>query len=422
MMLETLAWRGLLADSTDSARLNEYLRQPRRCYIGFDPTADSLTIGNLVPIMMLRHMQLQGHTPVVVMGGGTGLIGDPSGKNLERQLLNEEDVRRNVESQRLIFEKLLDFSGSNSALIFNNLDWLGGLGFIQGLRDIGKYMSVNEMMRRDAVRTRLDGQEQGLSYTEFSYSLLQAYDFAHLYQAEDVTIQMGGSDQWGNIVAGMDLIRKLHGGQGYGLTAPLITKEDGTKFGKSESGAIWLTPDRTSAYTFYQYLYNISDIEARKFNRMLSQKSRDEIEGLELVAELHPADRVLQTSLATELTDLIHGQVARIDAQRTADAIFKGDVSDLPRLALLDAFESGFGGVYSSKYLSGEPADFLDLLIEIGLTSSRSNARTLIKSGGIAVNGKPLSDERGFVRDDLLHREILVIRRGKKTWYMARFE
>lgn len=421
-MLEDLGWRGLLADTTDTAQLNEHLRSSRKCYIGFDPTADSLTIGNLVPIMLLRQLQLAGHTPYVVMGGGTGLIGDPSGKSLERPLLDEDVVRSNVDKQRAIFEKFLAFDGPNAARIVNNLDWLGGLGFLQALRDIGKHISVNEMMRRDAVRNRLDGQEQGLSYTEFSYSLLQAYDFAWLFANEGVTIQLGGSDQWGNIVAGLDLIRKLHRGQAFGVTTPLMTKEDGTKFGKSETGAVWLSDDRTSPYNFYQYLFNVSDADALRFNRMLSEKDQAQIESLELAAELQPAERVIQRSLAAELTDILHGGEARRRAEATSQAIFAGNVRELSRDELLDAFSSAPSATFARSRLSGSPSDFQDLLIEIGMATSRSNARNLLGSSGIYVNGQPVDESWASTDRDLLHDQVLMIRKGKKNWFIARFE
>lgn len=420
-MLEMLGWRGLLADSSKTAELDQHLRSPRRCYIGFDPTADSLTIGNLVPIMMLKHMQRAGHSPFVLMGGGTGLIGDPSGKSLERPLLDEDTVEANVQRQRAIFERFLDFDGSAGARILNNLDWLGELGLLKALRDIGKHVSVNEMMRRDAVRSRIEGQEQGLSYTEFSYSLLQAYDFAHLYANHQVTLQMGGSDQWGNIVAGIDLVRKLHGGQAYGVTAKLLTKEDGTKFGKTETGAIWLTPDRTSAYTFHQYLLNVSDVEAAKFNRMLSQRSQDEIESLEMEAELSPQDRIIQRSLAAELTDAVHGEGARIQAEKTAKAIFSGEVRDLDRETLLEVFSSAPSATFSRQLLSGTSTDFFDLLTQAGLATSRSNARNLLVSSGISVNGNAVGEDWGPTPEDLLFGELLMLRKGKKNWFIAKF-
>ncbi|RMD63966.1 MAG: tyrosine--tRNA ligase, partial [Planctomycetota bacterium] len=256
-LLDELRWRGLLHQTTDERALKQHLRSPRRVYAGFDPTADSLTIGNLVPIMLLKHFQRRGHTPVVVMGGGTGLIGDPSGKEQERPLLDEATICANIDSQRRIFDQLL--AGEPAPLVVDNADWLLKLRFIPTLRDIGKHFSVNEMIRRDAVARRIESREQGVSYTEFSYMILQAYDFLHLFRELGVTVQAGGSDQWGNIASGVDLIRRLEQAEAHGLTCPLVVKADGGKFGKTESGAVWLTAERTSPYAYHQFWINAAD-------------------------------------------------------------------------------------------------------------------------------------------------------------------
>src|SRR5450432_1728295 len=267
-LLDDLAFRGLIHQQTNPDGLRAHLTTSRAVYCGFDPTKDSLTIGNLVPLLLLRRFQQAGHRPVVIAGGGTGMIGDPSGKDAERQLLSLEQVEANVAGQRVIYERLLDFDGPNAAVILNNADWLKGLGYLEVLRDVGKYFSINMMIQKDSVRDRLHNREQGISYTEFSYMLLQAYDFLHLRRQQGVTVQMGGSDQWGNILGGIDLIRRKQQAEAFGLTHPLITKADGTKFGKTESGAIWLHESRTSAYAFYQFWFNSADSEVVKYLKM----------------------------------------------------------------------------------------------------------------------------------------------------------
>ena len=265
-LLEDLKWRGLSYQCTNPEELAKHLATgSRQVYGGFDPTADSLTIGNLVPLLLLRRFQLAGHRPVALVGGGTGMIGDPSGKEAERQLMTPETIERHIAGQRRIYERILDFSGASAARLVNNGDWLGKLGFLEVLRDIGKHFSINMMIQKDSVRERLENREQGISYTEFSYMLLQAYDFSYLYAQQGVTLQIAGSDQWGNIVAGVDLGRRTHRAEVFGLTAPLVTKADGGKFGKTEKGAVWLTEDRTSPYAFYQFWLNSADADVPKF-------------------------------------------------------------------------------------------------------------------------------------------------------------
>jgi len=276
-LLDDLEFRGQLYQQTDAEGLKKHLATPRKVYAGFDPTKDSLTIGNLVQILLLRRFQAAGHTPVVVIGGGTGMIGDPSGKEAERQILTPEQVALNVAGQRVSYERLLSFTGPNAAQLVNNADWLGKLGFIEALRDIGKHFSVNMMIQKESVRERLHNRDQGISYTEFSYMLLQAYDFSYLLQHHDVTVQAAGSDQWGNIVAGVDLIRRTQQREAFGLTTPLVTKADGGKFGKTESGAIWLAAERTSPYAFYQFWVNAADADLPKFLRAFTFFSHEEI-------------------------------------------------------------------------------------------------------------------------------------------------
>src|SRR3954471_2110304 len=282
-LLDDLAFRGLIHQQTNADGLRAHLTAARALYCGFDPTKDSLTIGNLVPLLMLRRFQQAGHRPVVIAGGGTGMIGDPSGKDAERQFLSPEQIEINVRGQLAIYERLLDFTGPNAAIILNNADWLKHLGYLEVLRDIGKFFSINMMIQKDSVRDRLHNREQGISYTEFSYMLLQAYDFLHLWEKHEVTLQVCGSDQWGNVVGGIDLIRRKHQAEACGLTAPLVTKSDGTKFGKTETGAIWLHESRTSAYAFYQFWLNTADSDVLKFLKIFTFLEQDEI--LRLSAE-----------------------------------------------------------------------------------------------------------------------------------------
>jgi len=315
-LFEDLAWRGQIHQETDPGELRNHTRTASRLvYAGFDPTATSLTIGNLVPMLMLRRFQDAGHRPIAVMGGGTGLIGDPSGKEVERALRTPEEIRENVAAQRPIFERVLRFSGESPAQILNNGDWLGKLTFVEALRDVGKYFSVNMMIQKDSVRKRLEEREQGISFTEFSYMLLQAYDFQHLYDAHGVTIQVAGSDQWGNIVAGIELLRKTRQIEVFGLTAPLVTKADGTKFGKTEAGAVWLTADRTSPYAFYQFWLGTLDTDIPRYLKTFTLLPREQIEALLAEHAANPGGRAAHRALAVHLTELIHGAEAREHAE-----------------------------------------------------------------------------------------------------------
>jgi tyrosyl-tRNA synthetase len=306
-LLEDLAFRGLIHQQTNPDGLREHLQSSRAVYCGFDPTRDSLTIGNLVPILLLRRFQQAGHRPVVIAGGGTGMIGDPSGKDAERTLMSLEQIEKNVAGQRAIFASLLDFSGPNAAIILNNADWLTRVGYLEMLRDVGKYFSINMMIQKDSVRDRLQNREQGISYTEFSYMLLQAYDFLHLFENNGVTLQVCGSDQWGNVVSGIDLIRRKHQAEAFGLTAPLVTKSDGGKFGKTETGAIWLDQTRTSAYAFYQFWLNTADADVLKFLKIYTFLDHAEILRLTAEHEANPGARVAHRALADQVTELVHG-------------------------------------------------------------------------------------------------------------------
>ena len=423
--IEEITWRGLLHQCTNEQRLRAHLATgTRRAYAGFDPTADSLTIGNLVPITLLRHFQLAGHTPVVVMGGGTGLIGDPSGKSDERQLMTRERVEANVSSQRRIFEALLDFSGPNAAVIVNNADWLCGLGYIDVLRGVGKHFSVNMMIQKESVRERLHNRDHGISYTEFSYMILQAYDFLHLHRTLAVTVQMGGSDQWGNIVSGADLIRRTahdHSIEAFGLTCPLVTRSDGGKFGKTEAGAVWLTPERTSPYAFYQFWLNTADDDALRYLRLFTFLPRREVDAIAATHASNPAAREAQRTLAKHVTACVHGPTEADLAERASQALFSGDIVGLPPETLEQALAGAPSSDHQRDRLAGGSVALLDLLVETGLARSKREAREFLASGSVSVNGVQAAADRTLTTADLLHGRFLALRRGKKTWHLTRW-
>ena len=431
-LLEELQWRGLVHQTTADDVLPEFLSTPGRvAYCGFDPTSDSLTIGNLVPIMMLGHLQRCGHKPIALMGGGTGLIGDPSGKDSERQLQTLEQVAANVDACSKIFKRVLDFDQShpNAAVLVNNADWLGSLGYLEVLRDVGKHFSVNAMIQKDSVRERLHNREQGISYTEFSYMLLQAYDFLHLRRKHECTIQIAGSDQFGNIVCGIDLIRRDMIDQtdelprGYGITAPLVTKADGTKFGKTESGAIWLTADRTSPYAFHQFWLNTSDADVGRYLRFFTFLGKEKIESIEQEHQQEPQKREAQRALAAEATRLLHGQEELERAEAAGQALFSGEVSKLDMKALEEVFSDVPHSSHAKTMLEGDGLLLIDLLAETSLAQSKREARTFLSQGAVLVNGcKVIGDdavERRLKVSDLLHGKTILLRRGKKAWHAS---
>jgi tyrosyl-tRNA synthetase len=420
-LLADLEFRGQLYQQTDAEGLREHLTCPRRVYAGFDPTKDSLTIGNLVQILLLRRFQQAGHTPYVVMGGGTGMIGDPSGKEAERQILTPEQVAKNVAGIRVCFERLLSFTGPNAAQIVDNNEWLGKLGFIEALRDIGKHFSVNMMIQKDSVRERLNSRDQGISYTEFSYMLLQAYDFAYLMQHHGVTVQSSGSDQWGNIVAGVDLIRRTQQKHAFGLTTPLVTKADGGKFGKTESGAIWLSAARTSPYAFYPFWVNSDDADVPKFLRTYTFLSHEEILRLEAEHQANPGARTAHRALAQHMTELLHGPEGLAQAQKTTEAFFSGNVAELSQASIADLFGSAPAVTLAKEKLAGEGYLAIDLLVEGGVVKSKREAREFLTNSAILINGRVPNAESRIGAEWLLHDEVLLIRRGKKNWYVARF-
>ena len=420
-LLDDLRWRELLHDSTDLAELEQHLSQPRSIYAGFDPTKDSLTIGNLVPILALRRFQLAGHTPVVVMGGGTGLIGDPSGKEAERQLMSPEQVALNVAGQMPIYRSLLDFDGANAASLRNNLDWLSKLGFIEVLRDVGKHFSVNMMIQKDSVKSRLSQREQGISYTEFSYMILQAYDFLWLHQNAGVTVQIGGSDQWGNIVAGVDLIRKATRQEAHALTCSLVTKADGGKFGKTETGAVWLTKKYTSVYAFYQFWLNTSDADVERYLKIFTFLPRQKIEALMDQHLSDPGRRAAQRALAEEVTGLLHGSQACAEAEAATRVLFSGEVDALSEDLLNEAFASAPGSMHDIGLVAGAGLGAVELLMLAQVAKSKREARQFLDSGAISINGQRVDQSFVLTEGKLLHQKVALIRRGKKNWHVARF-
>ncbi len=430
--LDELTWRGLLHQTTGGDELQEHLASGSRiAYCGFDPTKDALTIGNYMPMKMLRHWQLAGHTPIVLMGGGTGLIGDPSGKDTERQLLSKEQVAKNIEGQLRCFSKVLDFEGENAAVIVNNADWLCELGFLDVLRDVGKYFSVNTMIQKDSVKDRLNNREQGISYTEFSYMILQAYDFLHLHREMDCTVQIAGSDQYGNIVAGIDLIRRdmidtdENQFRGAGITNPLVTASDGSKIGKTEKGAIWLTEDRTSPYAFHQYWLNIPDEDAGKFLRWFTFLDQKTIEAIETEHSDAPHQRSAQKALADAMTEIFHGAENVTRCNEAAKALFGGDITSLDATMLSEVFAEVPSGDFSKGSLGSEAASLVELLPQTDLCKSKREAREFLKNGSVAINGEKLigdnAVERILTTDDLLHGSTILLKRGKKAWFASRW-
>jgi tyrosyl-tRNA synthetase len=429
-LLPELKWRGLLHQTTATEDVvATHLATPGRVgYCGFDPTRDSLTIGNLVAITLLRHWQRAGHAPIVVMGGGTGMIGDPSGKDRERQLMSRDEIAANVASQQRIFSRFLDFDAatSNRARVLDNAEWLGKLGFLEVLRGIGKHFSVNAMIQKDSVRERLGHREQGISYTEFSYMLLQAYDFLHLKRTLGCTAQFAGSDQYGNIVAGIDLIhhelgRDGEAGEAYGLTAPLLLSADGKKIGKTEKGAVWLTGDRTSPYAFYQYFINVDDADAVKLLKCLTLLGRDEIDALAVEHAKAPQERGAQRALAREMTTLVHGRDELLRVEAASQALFGGDVRALDEAMLGEVFADVPHSEHAKALLDGEGTPLLDVLAQTSLASSKGQARQFLESGAISVNGERVELTRRLSERDLLAGSRILLRRGKKQWHATRW-
>lgn len=415
-LIDELKARGLLAQVSDEEGLAAHLDSgSRTVYCGFDPTADSLHIGNLVPLLTLRRFQNHGHRPILLLGGATGLIGDPSGRLDERSLNQSEVVAGWVEKIRGQVEGLVSFAGNNGAIIENNLDWTANLDVISFLRDIGKYFSVNAMIQRESVKTRLDREDQGISYTEFSYMLLQAMDYAELAGRHHCSVQIGGSDQWGNIVSGMDLVRRKHGQDAYALTVPLITKADGTKFGKTAAGAVWLDSARTSPYSFYQFWLNTADADVENFLKIFTFLPLSEIETLMVGFRESPGARQAQKSLAEEVTRLLHGEAALASAMRITDALFGGSITALTGEDFVQLLQDGM----DSTEISESEVGLLSALADSGLAPSRGQARKLVSSGGVGINGEVVDDPEAVLDfSDALHGSFYLLRRGKKNWHL----
>jgi tyrosyl-tRNA synthetase len=411
-LLEDLRWRGLLAQSTDEAALLESMKKPITLYVGFDPTAPSLHVGNLVVLLVLRRFQLAGHTPIALVGGATGLVGDPSGKNEERTLNSTEIVEGWVNRIRTQVSAFLDFSeAKNKAIVVNNLDWTSPLSAIEFLRDIGKHFSVNQMLSKDSVSARLEAG--GISYTEFSYQVLQSYDFLELFRRNNCTLQLGGSDQWGNIVAGLDLIRRVEQGSGHALTVPLLTKADGTKFGKTAGGSVWLDPAMTSPYAFFQYWLNTDDKDVINFLKVFSFKSHAEITALENAHKENPGLREAHRALARELTALVHSQATTDRVEAAAKALFgQGDLTELDEETLAGALAELPRTTVSKN--DAIPT-WVDLLAATGVVDSKSAARRIVKEGGAYLNNEKISGE-DFApqKSDFLCGKYAVLRKGKR--------
>ncbi|MDM5090461.1 tyrosine--tRNA ligase [Aeromonas bestiarum] len=413
-LLDELTERGLVAQNSDPAALADHLATPRTLYCGFDPTAGSLHIGHLVPLLMLRRFQLAGHTPVALVGGATGLIGDPSFKATERSLNSSETVQGWVASLSAQIRALLPADdGLSAPVLVNNGDWMGQMSALDFLRDIGKHFSVNAMLARESVRQRLARPDQGISFTEFSYTLLQSQDFAVLHQMLGCTLQIGGNDQWGNITSGMDLTRRLHQAQVYGMTLPLITKADGTKFGKTEGGAVWLDPALTSPYAFYQFWLGTADEDVYRFLRYYSFMSLAEIAELEAEDAQRQGRKQAQQVLADELTELVHGKAALAAARRISELLFSGEVARLGESDLAQLAQDGM----PSSTVRGE-TDLVSLLVSCGLANSKRIARELLAAGAISLNGAIKQDEQ-LSAEERLFGHYLLLRRGKKQYQLV---
>jgi tyrosyl-tRNA synthetase len=417
---ENIAWRGFVNQITHPELPEKLDAEPMTFYCGFDPTADSLHIGHLLAVMGVAHLQRGGHRPIILVGGGTGLIGDPSGKKDERLLLSLDQVAENALCLRSQLEHFVDFEGQHAAMMANNADWLCKLPLIDFLRDIGKHFSVNTMLNRDSVRLRLQDREHGISYTEFTYSLLQAYDYLHLCREYGCRLQVGGSDQWGNIVAGMDLTRRLSGQETYGLTFPLVTKADGAKFGKSESGNVWLDPKRTSPYQFYQFWINQADADTGRYLRFFTFLEKEEIEDIERQTAEAPQHRAGQRRLAEETTRLVHGEAALQNAVRASEAIFGGELEGLDETTLLDVFsEVPSTSVPRAQLTAGRA--LLDVLVEAGVFPSKGEARRMVKNGGLYLNNHRIEkEEASFDSQSLITGNMAVVRKGKKNYHLLR--
>ena len=425
--IEELRWRGMIQDIMPETE-QHLMEGLRAAYVGIDPTADSLHIGHLVGVMMLRHFQNCGHKPYALVGGATGMIGDPSGKSVERNLLTEEVLAHNIAGIKKQLAKFLDFESTapNRAELVNNYDWMKEFSFLSFIRDIGKHITVNYMMAKDSVKKRFDPNENtdGMSFTEFSYQLLQGYDFLHLYQEKNLTLQMGGSDQWGNITTGTELIRRIAGGKAYALTCPLITKADGTKFGKSEGGNVWLDPEKTSPYKFFQYWINTSDADAKRYIKIFTMLSKEEINSLIAQHAEAPHLRVLQNKLAEELTVLVHGREELEKAKKASQILFGNSTSADLRTLDEKTFLEVFDGVPQAEVSAADIAGGLDMIAilsaKTGFISSNSEARRALKENSISVNKEKVGEDYQIAEKDLVDGKFILLQRGKKNYFIVK--
>ncbi|HCY8259851.1 TPA: tyrosine--tRNA ligase [Staphylococcus aureus] len=417
VLIEDLKWRGLIYQQTDEQGIEDLLNKEQvTLYCGADPTADSLHIGHLLPFLTLRRFQEHGHRPIVLIGGGTGMIGDPSGKSEERVLQTEEQVDKNIEGISKQMHNIFEFGTDHGAVLVNNRDWLGQISLISFLRDYGKHVGVNYMLGKDSIQSRL---EHGISYTEFTYTILQAIDFGHLNRELNCKIQVGGSDQWGNITSGIELMRRMYGQtDAYGLTIPLVTKSDGKKFGKSESGAVWLDAEKTSPYEFYQFWINQSDEDVIKFLKYFTFLGKEEIDRLEQSKNEAPHIREAQKTLAEEVTKFIHGEDALNDAIRISQALFSGDLKSLSAKELKDGFKD-----VPQVTLSNDTTNIVEVLIETGISPSKRQAREDVNNGAIYINGERQQDVNyALAPEDKIDGEFTIIRRGKKKYFMVNYQ
>ncbi len=424
--VQELQWRGMVHDAMPNTE--EHLMEAMRsAYVGFDPTADSLHIGNLVPIMLLAHFQRAGHRPVALVGGATGMIGDPSGKSSERNLLDEKTLRHNQECVRTQLSQFLDFTSGaeNEAVMVNNYDWMKEFSFLDFIRDVGKHITVNYMMAKDSVKNRLSGElADGMSFTEFTYQLVQGYDFLHLYQNTNCSLQMGGSDQWGNITTGTELIRRIGGGKGYALTCPLITKSDGTKFGKSEGGNVWLDANRTSPYKFYQYWLNTSDEDAEKYIKIFTFLSQEEIEGLLAEHSGQEHRKTLQKRLAKEVTITVHGENAFAKAEEASNILFSKTAAEEIKKVDEETFLNIFEGVPQKELPRGEFVNGLDVIGALaektGFLKSNGEARRALKENSVSVNFVKVQEGFMIQESDLINDRFVLVQRGKRNKYLIK--
>ncbi|SHJ45412.1 tyrosyl-tRNA synthetase [Maribacter aquivivus] len=425
--VKELQWRGMLHDAMPGTE-EHLLESMQSAYVGIDPTADSLHIGHLVGVMMLRHFQLAGHKPYALIGGATGMIGDPSGKSAERNLLDEKTLRHNQNALKEQLSRFLDFSGDeeNAAVLVNNYDWMKDFSFLEFIRDVGKHITVNYMMSKDSVKKRLSSEaKEGMSFTEFTYQLVQGYDFLHLYRDHNCSLQMGGSDQWGNITTGTELIRRIAGGKGYALTCPLITKADGTKFGKTEGGNVWLDAERTSPYKFYQYWLNTSDDDANKYIKIFTFLGQQEIEDLIKEHAEAPHLRLLQKRLADEITVMVHSKDDLDNAERASQILFgKSTASDL-KVLNEKTFLEIFDGVPQAELSKSELTDGLDMIgalaAKTNFLGSNGEARRELKQNSISVNKEKVKEEFLITADDLINDKFVLLQRGKKNYFVLVF-